>query len=110
MDTDRLQRPPIRDVFPVAAMTVARLLAALDSQVTLTLDDGDDFDRHIDARAGKDLDRLARVGLYTGDTDQGFVAPLGSQRPNHVIAPSDWRYSHMAGRLVICDLRLRSGA
>lgn len=60
---------------PVAAMTVARLLAALDSQVTLTLDDGDDFDRHIDARARKDLDRLARVGLLTGDTDQGFVVP-----------------------------------
>ena len=56
-------------------MTVARLLAALDSQVTLTLDDGDDFDRHIDARARKDLDRLARVGLLTGDTDQGFVVP-----------------------------------
>ena len=66
---------------PLAAMTVARLLAALDSQVTPSLDDGDALDRHIDARARKDLDRLARVGLLTGDTDQGFVVPAALRSP-----------------------------
>ena len=52
---------------------------------------------------------LAGVGLRWGVF--GLTSrSLGSQWPSRVITPSDWKHSHVTGRLVICDLRLRSGA
>lgn len=59
----------------VAAITIARMLGALDpQQVELSLDE-DELDRLLQARATHHLQRLVRVGVLASDAEGDFVVP-----------------------------------
>lgn len=59
----------------VAALSIARLLGALDpQQVELSLD-GDELDRLLHVRATRHLQRLVRVGVLASDAEGDFVVP-----------------------------------
>ena len=59
----------------VAAITIGRLLGALDpQQVELSLDE-DELDRLLHVRATHQLQRLVRVGVLASDAVGDFVVP-----------------------------------